>query len=95
VIFLQIGVLALVVVGGTMVALTREISGQPIIVSLFGLILALMFMVFQAPDVALSQIVVGAVGLPLMILLAIAKLRRDEQSIRREKAADKPAEERE
>jgi energy-converting hydrogenase B subunit D len=95
VIFLQIGVLVLVVVGGTMVALTREISGQPIIVSLFGLILALMFMVFQAPDVALSQIVVGAVGLPLMILLAIAKLRRDGQNMRREKAGPQPAEQRE
>ena len=93
-IFLQIGVLALVVVAGTMVALTREITGQPIIVSLFGLILALMFMVFQAPDVALSQIVVGAVGLPLMILLAIAKLRRDEQTMQREKARKRTAEER-
>lgn len=94
-IFLQIGVLALVVVGGSMVALTREISGQPIIVSLFGLILALMFMVFQAPDVALSQIVVGAVGLPLMILLAIAKLRRDEQNMLRKKAGETSSEERE
>jgi energy-converting hydrogenase B subunit D len=94
-IFLQIAVLALVVAGGTMVALTREITGQPIIVSIFGLILALMFMVFQAPDVALSQIVVGAVGLPLMILLAIAKLRRDEQTMRREKAGEKTSEERE
>lgn len=83
-IFLQIGVLALVVASGTIVALNRETAGQPITVSLFGLVLALMFMLFQAPDVALSQIVVGAVGLPLMILLAIAKLRRDEQVMQRQ-----------
>ncbi len=87
-IYLQIAILGLVVAGGTMVALSRKISGQPIIVSVFGLILSLMFMVFQAPDVALSQIVVGAVGLPLMILLAIAKLRRDEQMLRRKRESD-------
>lgn len=84
-IFLQIAILALVVASGTIVALNREVAGQPITVSLFGLILALMFMLFQAPDVALSQIVVGAVGLPLMILLAVAKLRRDEQMMQRQK----------
>jgi len=94
-IYLQIVTLALVVASGTIVALNREVAGQPITVSLFGLILALMFMVFQEPDVALSQIVVGAVGLPLMILLAVAKLRRDEQTMQREKAREKAPKERE
>ncbi|MGH2815430.1 MAG: hydrogenase subunit MbhD domain-containing protein [Actinomycetota bacterium] len=37
--------------------------------------MGIMFFVYQAPDVALSQIVVGAVALPLMILLALAKVR--------------------
>ena len=77
---LQITSLVLVVISGTIVVLTRGVASQPIIVSLFGLILAIMFLLFQAPDVALSQIVVGAVGLPLMIMLALAKLRRDEPS---------------
>jgi uncharacterized MnhB-related membrane protein len=87
--YLQIATLALVVASGTIVALSREVAGQPVTVSIFGLILSLMFMVFQAPDVALSQIVVGAVGLPLMILLAIAKLRRDEQSMERNKGSER------
>lgn len=82
-ILIQLAVLALVVVSGTIVVFTRDTASQPIVVSLFGLILALMFLVFQAPDVALSQIVVGAVGLPLMILLALAKLRRDAQILAR------------
>ena len=76
---LQLSILALVVISSSVVVFTRDVSSQPIVVSLFGLILAAMFMVFQAPDLALSQIVVGAVGLPLMILLALAKLRRDTQ----------------
>ena len=81
-IFLQLGILTLVLIGGTVLVFTRDVSSQPIVLSVFGLILALMFMVFQAPDVALSQIVVGSVGLPLMVLLAIAKLRRDDQMLR-------------
>jgi energy-converting hydrogenase B subunit D len=38
-----------------------------------------MFFVFQAPDVALSQIVIGALALPLMILLALARIRRKRE----------------
>ena len=41
-------------------------------------------LVYQAPDVALSQITVGAVALPLMILLALAKVRALEGSRRRD-----------
>lgn len=78
-IVMQVLILVLVAVSGTLVVLTRRPENQPIGISFFGLVLAVMFLIFQAPDVALSQIVVGAVGLPLMILLALAKLRRDRQ----------------
>ncbi len=78
-IVLQVFILVLVAVSGTLLVLTRRPDSQPIGISFFGLVLAIMFMIFQVPDVALSQIVVGAVGLPLMILLALAKLRRDRQ----------------
>lgn len=88
---LQLEILALVAISGSIVVFTRGVASQPIIVSVFGLVLAVMFMVFQAPDVALSQIVVGAVGLPLMILLALAKLRRDAQEL--EKRGDTDDEE--
>jgi uncharacterized MnhB-related membrane protein len=43
-----------------------------------------MFFVFQAPDVALSQITVGAIALPLMIMLAITRMKHRE-ALRREK----------
>ena len=59
--------------------LCHDPSTQPVGIGFFGLILTVMFMCFQAPDVALSQIVIGTVGLPLMILLALAKMRRDAQ----------------
>jgi len=69
-------VLLLVAAGGTAVVLTRDPLNQAIMASFFGLLLGLAFLVMQAPDVALSQITVGAVALPLMILLALAKVRR-------------------
>jgi energy-converting hydrogenase B subunit D len=57
---------------------TRDPVNQSMAVSLHGLVLAVLFFVYQAPDVALSQLVVGAVALPLMILLALSKVRKDE-----------------
>jgi energy-converting hydrogenase B subunit D len=37
-----------------------------------------LFLTFQAPDVALSQLAVGTVVVPLMILLAYLKMRGHE-----------------
>lgn len=67
--------LVLVALGATAVVLTRDPLSQAIVTSFYGLLLGITFLLFQAPDVALSQIVVGAVALPLMILLALAKVR--------------------
>lgn len=76
---IQVLVLILVSAGGTAVVLTPQPFVQTIGLSFYGLLLALMFLVFQAPDVALSQIAIGAVALPLMILLALAKIRRTKE----------------
>jgi energy-converting hydrogenase B subunit D len=75
VIVLEVAVMLLVAAGGTAVVLTRDPLHQAIVASFYGLLLGVMFLVFQSPDVALSQITVGAVALPLMILLALAKVR--------------------
>jgi energy-converting hydrogenase B subunit D len=74
-IVLEVAVFLLVAAGGTAVVLTRDPLDQAIVASFYGLVLGTMFLVFQAPDVALSQIAVGAVALPLMIVLALAKVR--------------------
>lgn len=72
----QIVVLLMVGAAGTAVVFTREAASQVIGLSFFGLVLALMFLILHAPDVALSQVIIGAVALPLMLLLTLAKLRR-------------------
>ncbi len=76
---LQVSVLLLAAAAGTAVVLTRDPSRQAIGLSFYGLVLAIVFFVNQAPDVALSQIVIGAVALPLMILLTLAKVRLNRQ----------------
>jgi energy-converting hydrogenase B subunit D len=75
---LQAMVLGLVAVVGTAVVLTRDPLKQALVVGIYGFLLAVLFFVFQAPDVALSQIVVATVALPLMILLALSKIRQHE-----------------
>ncbi len=70
-------VLLLVAATAPGVVLTRDPAAQTVAVSFYGLVLALLFFVHQAPDVALSQLTVGAVALPLMLLLALSKIRKD------------------
>jgi energy-converting hydrogenase B subunit D len=76
---LQIAALALVALGGSGVVIASDPLRQTIVLGIFGLALALLFFVFQAPDVALSEIVVSTVGLPVMILLALRKIGEQER----------------
>ena len=76
---IEIAILLLVAATGTVVVLTRDSTKQVIGLSFFGLTLGLMFFIFQAPDVALSQITIGSVALPLMFMLALAKIHRNEE----------------
>ncbi len=72
---LQAIALTMAALGGLAVVATRHPLRQSIMVSLYGLILSVLFFAFQAPDVALSELVVGAVILPLILLLTLAKIR--------------------
>ena len=81
---MQVAILLFVVVVGTAVVFTRDPRNQVIGLTFYGLLMAIMFFIFQAPDVAFSQIVVGAVVLPLMVLLTLAKLKTKEEAEKRE-----------
>jgi energy-converting hydrogenase B subunit D len=73
---LQIVILVLVALGAAAVVLTRDPVRQAIVLSGYGLVLAVLFLAFQAPDVTLSELVVGAVILPVIVLLTLAKVRK-------------------
>jgi energy-converting hydrogenase B subunit D len=82
---LQVFALGLVAIGAPAVVLTRDPLRQALVVGIYGFSLAVLFYVFQAPDVSLSEIVVATIALPLMIVLALLKIaeyraeREDDQ----------------
>ncbi|MEU2610593.1 hydrogenase subunit MbhD domain-containing protein [Micromonospora sp. NPDC007271] len=68
--------LTLVAIGGATVVFTTDPARQAVTLSVFGLLLTLLFFVLQAPDVALSQLVVGAALVPLMVMLTVRKINQ-------------------
>jgi energy-converting hydrogenase B subunit D len=76
---LQITILVLVAAGATAVVLIREPARQVLALTVYGVLLAVLFLAFQAPDVTLSELTVGAVVLPAVLLLTLAKVRKREE----------------
>lgn len=71
--------LVLIVASAAAVALARTTLRRLISFSLFGLALSLLFFEYRAPDVALSELAVGTIGIPFIIMLTMLKLK-DVQS---------------
>jgi energy-converting hydrogenase B subunit D len=71
--------LVLVAASGAVVLGTKSPLAQAVVLSVHGLVLTVAFVAFGAPDVALSQLGVGAAVVPLMVLLALAKTRSSEE----------------
>jgi uncharacterized MnhB-related membrane protein len=63
--------IALVAAGALMVVLTRELVRLAMASSLYVLLLVVFFLLLQAPDVALSELVVGTIAYPVVLLAAI------------------------
>jgi energy-converting hydrogenase B subunit D len=76
---LQVTLLVLVGVAATAVVLIRAHVRQVLALSAYGVLLAVLFLAFQAPDVTLSELAVGAVALPIVLLLTLAKVRKREE----------------
>jgi energy-converting hydrogenase B subunit D len=76
---LQITILVLVAAGATAVVLVRRPVHQVLVLSIYGVLLAVLFLAFQAPDVTLSELTVGSVVLPIILLLTLAKIRKHEE----------------
>ncbi len=83
-IVLQIAALAAVAIGGGALVLASDPLRQVLVLGIYGLSLTVLFFAFQDPDVALSEAVVSTVGLPVMVLLALRKVREQDSSARKE-----------
>jgi uncharacterized MnhB-related membrane protein len=75
----QIAVIVLVGAFASAVVLTHDVLRQAVLYSFYGLTLIVLFVVFQAPDVALSELVVSMVAFPLVILVALSKIAERER----------------
>jgi energy-converting hydrogenase B subunit D len=71
--------LLVVAFAGTLVALTRDPLRQAAVAGIFGLSLAVLFLSLQAPDVGLCMIAVGSIVVPVLVLVAMAKIREHEE----------------
>ena len=71
--------LLLAAISGAGVVFSRAPRRQVMAMSANGLVLALLFMVLQAPDVSFAEIAVGTVATPLLFLVVIASIRMDRK----------------
>lgn len=67
---------ALVVLGAPAIVMTRDLLRLVVVNGFYGLVLVLLFFVYGAPDVALSMLVVTTVAYPLILLVAITRIRK-------------------
>lgn len=72
---LQAVALVLVALGAPAVVLSRDPLKMIVVNGFYGLTLVLLFVIYGAPDVGLSMLVVGTVAYPLVVLVAIARVR--------------------
>ena len=75
---LQVTAFLLAAAGAPAVALVRDPLRQLILSGLYGLVLTALFVALQAPDVALSMLVVGNVAFPMVVLVCIARVAAAE-----------------
>jgi uncharacterized MnhB-related membrane protein len=73
---IQAAALILAALGATAVALCLNPLRQIVLSGVYGLVLAILFVTLQAPDVALSMLVVSTVAYPLIVLAAITRCRQ-------------------
>ena len=70
---IQIILYVLVAFLGAAVVFSKRAVNQLFIYTTFGMTLAILFFVLHAPDVALSEIAVGTLAVPIMVLVALMK----------------------
>ena len=69
--------LAAILAAALMVLWLRNLNGAVMALSALGMVLGLLFLVLDAPDDALSELLVGSIALPVLYLIAIGKIRAD------------------
>jgi len=80
-----------IVVTAALTVLQRNLAASVLALSAVGVVLTASFVVLAAPDVALAEIVVGTVAMPMLYFIALGKLRtviRDNADLGEERDRD-------
>ena len=80
---LQLTLFLLVALGGTITLFVRNPKRQILFFSLYGVLTSILFLAIEAPDVALSELAVGVVALPLMLLVTLTNVRDRKEKRKR------------
>jgi energy-converting hydrogenase B subunit D len=83
--------LVLLGVVATVAVLTRDPRAQALVLSAYSLVMGLVMLVFHAPDVALSELAIGAAVVPLIIVLAIRTVEQQAAAARCQRGRDAKA----
>ena len=67
--------LLLTAAAGAGIALSRSPRRQVLAMAANGVVLSLLFLALQAPDVALAELAVGAAAVPVLFLVVLASIR--------------------
>jgi energy-converting hydrogenase B subunit D len=70
--------LTVVALAGTAVVAAGSPERQAVSLSVLGTTLVVLFVILQAPDVALSELGIGTAIVPLMVMLTIRTMRKDD-----------------
>lgn len=76
---LQIVALSVVMLLGLAVVFSHDPLRQTVVNGIFGLSLVVLFLVLQAPDVGISELVVASIAFPLVLLTAIYQTRDESE----------------
>jgi uncharacterized MnhB-related membrane protein len=69
--------LVAIIAAAVLVLRLGNLNAAVMALSALGTVLTVIFVVLGAPDVAHSEVVVGAIALPVLFLIAIGKIRAD------------------
>jgi energy-converting hydrogenase B subunit D len=70
-------IVGLLLAAAVLVVRLRNLNGAVMALSAVGTMLSLLFIVLGAPDVAHSEVVVGAIAVPVLYLVVIGKSRAE------------------
>ncbi len=71
--------LVLVALAATVVVLVRDPKRQIFLYMIYGLIMTIVLVVMQAPDVALSELAVGSVAIPFAVLATLVRIEHGRE----------------